>query len=78
MGFFFLWFGTLFPIYLAENMATSIISEGIFIGGWVFLWEAVSLFFFTNRELYIKYRTYKRLQHTPVIFRETDGLLREL
>ncbi|TVP70376.1 MAG: hypothetical protein EA342_01425 [Leptolyngbya sp. LCM1.Bin17] len=73
MGFVLLWFGTTFPRYLVEGTATSIAVEGIFIGGWVFLWEAVSLFFFTNRELYIKHRTYQRLQHAPVIFRETGG-----
>ncbi|HSM81190.1 MAG TPA: hypothetical protein VLS96_05870, partial [Nodosilinea sp.] len=31
------------------NVLTSVLTEGLFIGGWVFLWEAVSLFFFSNR-----------------------------
>ncbi|MBW4484230.1 MAG: hypothetical protein KME14_16970 [Tildeniella torsiva UHER 1998/13D] len=50
------------------NVVTSVLTEGLFIGGWVFLWEAVSLFFFSNRDLYYRYRTYKRLRGSQVIF----------
>jgi hypothetical protein len=74
LGFLFLTIGTIFPSRIEESMATSILIEGIFIGGWVFLWEAVSVFFFSNRELYHKYRIYKRLQNAPVIFREIDSM----
>lgn len=52
------------------NVVTSVLTEGLFIGGWVFLWEAVSLFFFSNRDLYHRYRTYKRLRGSQVIFSE--------
>ncbi|XPM57997.2 MAG: hypothetical protein EDM05_009505 [Leptolyngbya sp. IPPAS B-1204] len=54
-------------------MLTSLLAEGIFIGGWVFLWEAVSLFFFTDLELYERYRAYKRLLNAPVFFREVSS-----
>ena len=50
----------------------SILLEGLAISGWVFLWEAVSLFSFTNRDLYNRYRTYKRLQNAPVVFRSAE------
>ncbi|WP_275337187.1 hypothetical protein [Nodosilinea sp. PGN35] len=66
--------GTLLVARLAEpldiNIFTSVLTEGLFIGGWVFLWEAVSLFFFSNRDLYNRYRTYKRLRNSEVIFSE--------
>ncbi|MGG6241066.1 hypothetical protein ACQ4N7_20785 [Nodosilinea sp. AN01ver1] len=66
--------GTLLLARLAEpfdiNILTSVLTEGLFIGGWVFLWEAVSLFFFSNRDLYNRYRTYKRLRRSEVIFSE--------
>ncbi|PSN12419.1 hypothetical protein C7293_20200 [filamentous cyanobacterium CCT1] len=66
--------GTLLVARLAEpldiNIFTSVLTEGLFIGGWVFLWEAVSLFFFSNRDLYNRYRTYKRLRGSEVIFSE--------
>ncbi|MBE9140571.1 hypothetical protein IQ254_25790 [Nodosilinea sp. LEGE 07088] len=54
------------------NLVTAVLTEGLFIGGWVFLWEAVSLFFFSNRDLYNRYRTYKRLRRSQVIFKETE------
>ncbi|MDM9380352.1 hypothetical protein QUB80_06505 [Chlorogloeopsis sp. ULAP01] len=62
-------------LWVANTISTeadlqSILLEGLAISGWVFIWEAVSLFFFTNRELYHRYKTYKRLQNAPVIFRE--------
>lgn len=74
LGFLFLWVGTTFPDRLAETVAISLLAEGIFIGGWVFLWEAVSLFFFTNRELYGRYLIYRRLQNALVIFQEAETL----
>ncbi|MBD2053678.1 hypothetical protein [Leptolyngbya sp. FACHB-60] len=52
------------------NVFTAVLTEGLFIGGWVFLWEAVSLFFFSNRDLYNRYRTYRRLRNSEVIFSE--------
>lgn len=71
LGFAFLAFGTLSSERLGEGLL-SLLSEALLIGGWVFLWEAVSLFFFTNRELYHRYQLYRRLQNAPVIFRETE------
>ncbi|MBE9157776.1 hypothetical protein IQ265_13215 [Nodosilinea sp. LEGE 06152] len=67
--------GTLLVARLAEpldiNIITSVLTEGLFIGGWVFLWEAVSLFFFSNRDLYNRYRTHKRLRNSEIIFSES-------
>jgi hypothetical protein len=66
--------GTLLLAQLAEpftiNIVTVVLTEGLFIGGWVFLWEAVSLFFFSNRDLYNRSRTYRRLRDAAVIFSE--------
>ena len=50
----------------------SILEQGIVIGGWVLLWEAVSLLFFADYELYRSCRTYKRLRNAAVIFREVE------
>jgi len=70
LGFGLLWLGTILSARNESNLFSSLLADGILIGGWVFLWEAVSLFFFTNRELYHRYRIYKRLQEAPVIFRD--------
>lgn len=71
LGFVFLWGGAILLDQFPEKTLLSLVVDALIIGGWVFLWEAVSLFFFTNRELYYRYRTYKRWQNAPVIFRET-------
>lgn len=70
IGFVFLGVAGVFSRRAEELLILSTLLEGIFIAGWVFLWEAVSLFFFTNRELYHRYQTYRRLQNAPVFFRE--------
>lgn len=55
-----------------KSVLPSILEQGLLIGGWVFLWEAVSLFFFVNYELYHGYRTCKRLRNAPIIFLEVE------
>ena len=42
--------------------------EGLNIGGWVFLWEAISTFVFKNRDVRSKYLQYRRLSCAPVLF----------
>ncbi|MFM7427490.1 MAG: hypothetical protein ACKO7W_21225 [Elainella sp.] len=56
-----------------ETVVLSTLMEGLVIAGWVFIWEAVSLFFFTNQELYHQYRIYQRLLKAPVVF-QADSL----
>ncbi|MDG2991510.1 hypothetical protein L3556_11300 [Candidatus Synechococcus calcipolaris G9] len=68
--------GTLFVAHLLAEKATmntiaSVLNEGLFVGAWVFLWEAVSLFFFSNRDLYDRYKTLKRLRTAQIIFQES-------
>jgi hypothetical protein len=72
LGFIFLWVGTVFSKKFEASVPLTLLGEGLFIGGWVFLWEAVSLFFFTNQEHYHRYRTYNRLKNAPVIFRQAQ------
>lgn len=74
LGFIFLGIGTVFSNRMADTIWLSLLGDALLIGGWVFLWEAVSLFFFTNRELYDRYQVYKRLQNAPVMFREAEKL----
>jgi hypothetical protein len=42
--------------------------EGLSIGGWVFLWEAIVLSFFKSRKIRIKRARYRRLLAAPVSF----------
>ncbi|HOE57740.1 MAG TPA: hypothetical protein PLL98_07940 [Bacillota bacterium] len=47
----------------------TILKEGLSIGGWVFLWEAFSLFFFSRQEVYNRLKTYRRFQNTKISFK---------
>lgn len=69
VGFVFLGVAATFAGSVADIIWLSTLVEGLSISGWVLLWEAVSLFFFTNRELYYRYRIYKRLQNALIVFR---------
>jgi hypothetical protein len=72
IGFFLLGIATIYPDN-PNRVFPSVFDQALLIGGWVFLWEAFSLLFFTNRELYDRYRTYKRLKNAPIIFREKEN-----
>lgn len=72
IGLVLLWVAKTATSRFGAADASSILFEGLAITGWVFLWEAVSLLSFTNRELYHRYQTHKRLQNAPVIFQEAE------
>ncbi|MGF1569625.1 MAG: hypothetical protein ACFCVD_16415 [Nodosilinea sp.] len=73
IGLLFLWFADLYSNLFAQADWRSVLFEGLAISGWVFVWEAVSLFVFSNRDLAHRYRTYKRLENAPVIFRKAKN-----
>ncbi|NLL14909.1 MAG: hypothetical protein GX267_16015 [Fibrobacter sp.] len=70
IGFAFLWAATIFPKQLASSVFPSLLVEGLFIGGWVFLWEAITLALFTTTGLSHSSRVYKRLLNSTIVFRE--------
>lgn len=45
--------------------------EGLFIGGWVFLWEVISSFFIKHQSIRKKYHQYQRLFQVPIQFNYT-------
>ncbi len=69
VGFAFLWIATIFPSRLLASPFPSIIVEGLFIGGWVFIWESITLILFTLSGLHKRDRTYARLQRSEISFR---------
>ncbi len=42
--------------------------EGLSIGGWVFLWEAIALIVFKNHETRLKCKRYERLDKAKTVF----------
>lgn len=51
-----------------ENLFLKVLHEGVFVGGWVFLWEFFTNIFMTTRELYNEHKLYKRLYHAEIKF----------
>jgi len=66
-------FFLLFIAYSLRSVATDAVVfrtlvEGINIGGWVFLWEAISTFAFRKRETRSKNKHYKRFSSAQICF----------
>ncbi|WP_373899245.1 hypothetical protein ACER0A_002385 [Haloimpatiens sp. FM7315] len=60
--------------YLMANLARNelvyiTLAQGVNIGGWVFLWEAISFFFFKKRKIVNDVKTYKRLTGASIYFK---------
>lgn len=52
-----------------KEIIFSTLIQGLYIGGWVFLWEAISSFSFYNRDIKYEYRQYKRFNNAPIYFK---------
>jgi len=54
---------------LPESLMTRTLREGMMIGGWVFLWQALSLFSFNRGDIVRKVRHYERFLESKISFR---------
>lgn len=69
MGVLFLITAYLIPENQDLSLLISLLMEGLFVGGWVFLWEAFSIFFFGSRELKDKKKRYFRYLDSDIVFK---------
>ncbi|RAK07104.1 hypothetical protein C8C77_11840 [Halanaerobium saccharolyticum] len=69
MGITFLITAYLIPESKDLSLLISLLMEGLFVGGWVFLWEAFSIFFFGSRELKDKKKRYFRYLDSNILFK---------
>jgi hypothetical protein len=53
-----------------QNVLFQVLTQGLFIGGWVFIWEALSTLFFKNRIIHYKIKEWQRLHEAPIVFRK--------
>ncbi len=68
-AFAFLSVGYISKQQIKPNVLTTTLLEGLSIGGWVFLWEAFSLFFFTRQKVLSRLKSYIRLENTRISFK---------
>lgn len=67
-AFAFLSVGYISNQQVEQNILTTTLLEGLSIGGWVFLWEAFSLFFFTRQRVLGRLKRYIRFESTKISF----------
>jgi len=72
IGILFLLTAYLIPETKDLSILISLLMEGLFVGGWVFLWEAFSIFFFGSRELKDKKKRYFRYLDSEIVFKYRD------
>jgi hypothetical protein len=62
-------------IYISRNFEkenlffSTILVEGVEIGAWVFLWEAISFLFFKKGDITDKIKKYKRFSECNIFFK---------
>ncbi|MGE4320033.1 MAG: hypothetical protein AB7E61_01135 [Acholeplasmataceae bacterium] len=72
--YIFLGFSLIVTSTLLSNVSTAsllleILSQGVFVGGWVLLWESFSLFFFDMYDQRDKKKRYTRFINSKIIYR---------
>lgn len=67
-AFAFLSVGYVSTERIIENIITTTLIEGLSIGGWVFLWEAFSLFFFSGQEVRSRQKRNNRFREASINF----------
>jgi len=77
LAFIILGFTFITTAYFVQNQTSlsfgfDVLIEGIFIGGWVLLWEAFSLFFFSMHALRKRKRMYLRFLNSKIQFNYRD------
>ena len=73
--FYYLLFGTILlitgsyvDIIFSDSFAAKVLSEGIFIGGWVMIWEMFSAWIFDVRKVTLKRKHFIRLKNTSLVY----------
>lgn len=52
-----------------NNIMMGIVQQGFNVGGWVFLWEAFSMFFFRRRKVVYEINKYQRFLKSMIFFK---------
>jgi len=68
IGIVFLLAAYFLPETAGNKLLYSLFMEGIFIGGWVFFWEAFSQLFFASHEVRKRRRYYQRFLNSRIQF----------
>jgi hypothetical protein len=70
IGMLFLMIAVLFEHQFEKAVLFDILGQGLFIGGWVFVWEALSAVAFKHSELMYSIREWTRFLDAPIAFKK--------
>jgi hypothetical protein len=70
IGLFFLFVATFLETKISATLLSSVLVQGLFIGGWVFIWEAFSSVIFKESTTRTKIKEWERLSESPISFRK--------
>lgn len=68
LGGFFLLTANILQTKVELKLVGELLSEGLFIGAWVAIWEIFSSFLFDYQDLNLKIRHYERLKKAPLAY----------
>lgn len=71
IGSLFLILGFFLQSVLTNVFLSEFLPEGLFIGGWVLIWEIFSIIFFQLRSLGKRIKSYKRLLDSKILYNYT-------
>lgn len=70
IGLTFLFVAVVFEKQFEQTILLSIFDQGLFIGGWLFVWEAISSAAIKNLQLKHKSREWDRFIDAPIVFKK--------
>ena len=70
IGVVFLAVAVVFEHFFEKTVLFGILGQGLFIGGWVFMWEALTLIAFKNSELIHDMHEWERFLDAPIVFKK--------
>lgn len=70
IGMTFLSVAVLFEKQFEQTVLTGILGQGLFIGGWVFVWEVFTRLAFKNTDLLHDIREWERFIDAPILFKK--------
>ena len=59
----------------SPHILSQIFIQGLFVGGWVLLWEAFSIFFFTSHEIRQRRKRYVKFLDSDVYFKYAEDIM---
>ena len=70
VGIAFLFVATTAEASYTRTLLSSVLVQGLFIGGWVFVWEGISSVMFKDHSTRTKAKEWERLHDAPIAFKK--------